>query len=136
MDSIVVKRIKILMEKEKENANSFATKIGMTSGSIYNLLNGGQPRDATIDKILTAFPNYTREWLMGIDGKEPQVNDNPYRDFIIKKLEDENERLWKLVEKLSGAPVGQSFLKPTHKALMLDFPNMHEVGEAAHMKVA
>jgi transcriptional regulator with XRE-family HTH domain len=107
MDSIVVNRLKTLMDREKENPNSFATKVGMTSSAVYNLLEGGgTPRAATIDKILAAYPSYSREWLMGIDGKVIETNDNPYRDFVIKKLNDENERLWKLVEKLTGAPVG------------------------------
>ena len=99
MDSIVVNRLKTLMEREKENPNSFATKVGMTSSAVYNLLEGGgTPRAATINKILAAYPNYTREWLTGVDGKVIETNDNPYRDFVIKKLTEENERLWDMIE--------------------------------------
>ena len=116
MDSIVVNRLKTLMEKEKENPNSFATKVGMTSSAVYNLLEGGgTPRASTINKILAAYPSYTREWLTGIDGKVIETNDNPYRDFLVKKLTDENERLWEMIEFFKSKMPPNFLLPLTHK---------------------
>ena len=115
MDSIVVNRIKSLMEKEKENPNSFAKKIGLSSASVYNLLDGGTPRQATIDKIVVAYPNYTRDWLMGLDGKIVETSDNPYRDFVIKRLTDENDRLWEMIEFFKSKMPPNFLLPLTHK---------------------
>ena len=103
------------MEKEKENPNSFAKKIGLSSASVYNLLDGGTPRQATIDKIVVAYPNYTRDWLMGLDGKIVETSDNPYRDFVIKRLTDENDRLWEMIEFFKSKMPPNFLLPLTHK---------------------
>lgn len=36
METITVKRIKHLIEQEKETPNSFAKKIGVTANAVYN----------------------------------------------------------------------------------------------------
>lgn len=118
MESPFIERLKQLMANEKENANSLAEKCGLTAAGVYKLLEGkSQPRVATVEKIIAAFPNYSKEWLLGFQGKVVETATNPYRDFAIQKLEQENERLWSLINHLTGGKVlRENFLKALNSA--------------------
>jgi len=122
MESLTVQRIRLLIEREKETPNSFALKIGVTSGSIYNILSGGQPRRSTLQKICAAFPNITEDWLLGGDAK---VLDGSER-MEIEKLRQENEWLRQLVERLTAKA---NFLKASIKAgSTVKVVKMHHAG--------
>lgn len=108
METIVVTRIKQIIDAEGETPNSFAGKIGVTSNSVYNILKGGQPRISTIDKIVAAYPQYTKEWVLGGEGKLV----SGAKDFEVKKLQDdlaaankEIERLWGVINHFTGGKV-------------------------------
>lgn len=98
MESLTVQRIKLLIEQEKETPASFAKRIKVTPTAVYKWFDGGQPRLSIIEKIVQAYPKYTPEWLMGGDTK---VVDGTLQ-FKVEKLEQENARLWALVERLTG----------------------------------
>lgn len=117
MESLTIQRIKLLIEREKETPNSFAKKIGVAANSVYNLLDGGQPRRGTIAKILAAYPNVTESWLMGGDAVQVDASERMELD----RLRQENKRLWALVESLSGqlnsaGKAATNFLKALTKA--------------------
>jgi predicted transcriptional regulator len=106
MKSITVKRLEILMSREGETANSFSKKVGVSSTAIYNLIEGGHPRTATIDKIVAAFPTYSKEWLLGTDVVSTDDSNE------LQKLREENAWLKKLVENLTSAgKVATNFLR-------------------------
>jgi predicted transcriptional regulator len=98
MESLTITRIKSLLEREKETPNSFAKKVGVSSTAIYHIIEGGQPRVATIDKIVAAYPNYTKEWLLGADTKVIDASERMELD----RLREENKWLKGLVERLTG----------------------------------
>jgi len=64
------KRIKRIIIEAGLKSSSFADKIGVARGTITHILRGrNDPSNATIDKILKAFPNISLSWL--IKGEEP-----------------------------------------------------------------
>ena len=65
-------RIKLIMEAMGLKSSEFADKVGVTRGAISHILgeNGrkNDPSKTTIDKILKAFPNISREWFWTGEG--------------------------------------------------------------------
>jgi hypothetical protein len=115
MESITVQRIKMLIERENETPNSFAIKVGLNPNSIYNLLNGGQPRKSTLIKIIDKYPNYTLDWLLGADAKVIDITER----VELERLREEVKWLKSLVERLSGSPVPAKTASNFRKALGL-----------------
>ncbi|MFT3994781.1 MAG: helix-turn-helix transcriptional regulator [Dysgonomonas sp.] len=61
-------RIKLVIKNENLTIKSFSDKIGVAVGSINNMFSRGtKPSYDLIQKIKTAFPQYSSDWLlMGI----------------------------------------------------------------------
>ena len=61
-------RIKLVIKNENLTIKSFSDKIGVAVGSINNMFSRGtKPSYDLIQKIKTAFPKYSSDWLlMGI----------------------------------------------------------------------
>lgn len=59
-------RVMYIIDNEGYNKNSFSSEIGMNNNTtIGRLINEHRiPSKATIDKILTRFPKYNRDWLI------------------------------------------------------------------------
>lgn len=111
MESITVKRLKILLEKENLSANEAAKKAGISSSALYYILDGGQPRKSTIQKIVAAYPNYSQEWLLGADTATEQDAGE------LQRLREENAWLRQLVERLTtGTKAVGNFLKALTRA--------------------
>ncbi len=98
MKSITVQRIEQLIKQEDETPNSFAKKVGITANSVYNLLDGGQPRKSTITKICQAYPKYTEDWLLGSDAIHINASDK----FEIDRLREENKWLKGVINTLQA----------------------------------
>lgn len=133
MEKSFIDRIKLIMEKEKENPNSFANAIGINSASIYHLLNGKtKPSINTIEKILKAYPSYNRDWLitgLGVVKVESIVKTETedlngemfellkrelsFKDKVINRLESELDKVWQVALSKGGNP---NFLKASDVA--------------------
>lgn len=116
MENTFIDRIKLIMEREKENPNSFANAIGVKAASIYQLLNGKtNPSINTIEKIIKAFPSYNREWLItGLGQRETEIivkteteglngemfellkRELSFKDKVINRLESELDKVWQI----------------------------------------
>lgn len=106
-------RLKAVRRQKRMTQPELAALIGLSVPSISSIeINRSSPNDTLLNiaQALEVDPN----WLINGEGVTPDgvdlhisreidSNRDPYRDFAIKKLEDEIERLWKLVEKLTGA---------------------------------
>jgi len=61
----MIDRIKLLIDKENENASSFADKIGISRSSMNHILNGrNNPSLDMILKILKKYNTIHTEWLL------------------------------------------------------------------------
>lgn len=116
MENTFIDRIKLIMEREKENPNSFANAIGVKAASIYQLLNGKtKPSINTIEKIIKAFPIYNRDWLItGLGSMETEIivktetegvngemfellkRELSFKDKVINRLESELDKVWQI----------------------------------------
>lgn len=91
-----VMRLKKLLEQEGISANELSKKVGVSSSAIYYILEGAQPRISTIEKIVSAFPQYSKEWLLGTD---MATNTDSAE---LTRLREENAWLKQLVSNLTA----------------------------------
>jgi transcriptional regulator with XRE-family HTH domain len=133
MKTITVQRIEQLIKDENETANSFAKKVGITANSVYNLLDGGQPRIKTLEKIVSAYPSYTLEFLTGRDTKHIDASEK----FELDRLRKENEWLKKLVERLTGErdKIAANFKKASIAVGATKVVSIHAYNTGAQMGV-
>ncbi len=62
-------RVKELMLHLRKNQSSFGESIGVSQTSVRNIINSiSLPRHELIDKILTAYPNLSADWLLRGEG--------------------------------------------------------------------
>ena len=109
-------RLKALRQKEGLTQAALAPSINLTSAAAISAIEAkGKASTETIDAICGYF-KVSKEWLLNGDGEAPQgvviklhtdIAANPYENALINELKQENERLWLLVEKLSGAQVAK-----------------------------
>lgn len=58
-------RIKAIQEVfEIKGQKAFATRIGIAQSSLNSILNGADPKFSTVEKLITAFPDISPEWLL------------------------------------------------------------------------
>lgn len=114
-------RLKALRASKGLKQDELADILNLSRPSISNI----ETRNAATKEVLgkiAAYFSVTEDWLLNGIGENPEgvvikIKDNqisPWRDEAYEVLKRENQRLWLLVEKLSGAPVG-SFLQPLTK---------------------
>ena len=94
-------KFKELRKKKKLSVEDIAANIGISSGTIYHYQAGRlEPSQEVLEKIAK---------LLDIDLLELQQNSNedktPWKDEAYNRLKLENEKLWLLVQKLTGAQV-------------------------------
>lgn len=78
-------RVEFIMNKEGLNKNSFSKAINLSNNvTITRILNEKRkPSNSTIDKILKAFPKYSRKWLTEGVG-DPLIPDAEYMAYKIE----------------------------------------------------
>ena len=65
MEQTVNQRVKMIIDKSGLSVNAFASRIGVSQGTLNNMLKRGtEPSVKTICAILDAFPNVTSDWLL------------------------------------------------------------------------
>lgn len=80
-------RVKLIMNKEGHNKNSFSAAIGLNNNvTITRIINEQRiPSRATCEKIVAAFPKYNIDWLLTGEGqmqKETDKNTNFEKGYI------------------------------------------------------
>lgn len=69
MCSTVNERIMLIISRNGyKSKRAFAEKIGVAQTSLNDVLNGAEPKFSTLNKILTAEPLISAEWLMRGEG--------------------------------------------------------------------
>lgn len=78
-------RVEFIMNKEGLNKNSFSKAINLSNNvTVTRILNEKRkPSNSTIDKILKAFPKYSRKWLTEGVG-DPLIPDEEYIAYKIE----------------------------------------------------
>lgn len=65
MKNTVNERIRLLIkELDYKSARAFAIKIGISQTSFNDILKGAEPKFSTLNKIITAEPLISAEWLL------------------------------------------------------------------------
>ncbi|MBN2744486.1 MAG: helix-turn-helix transcriptional regulator [Marinilabiliaceae bacterium] len=116
---IIAERIGELLKLYGLNKHQFANKIEVSSTIIYNIIGGrkSNPSYELINKILDAFPDLSAEWLLRGKG-DYKIDESSERnvlssalkpckecekkDKMIDRLERENDRLLKFIDKIEG----------------------------------
>ncbi len=62
-----VDRMKKLMDREKLSQEKLGEKLAMSQQAISRILNSKKVSEGTIIRIVEAFPNYRKQWLLGYD---------------------------------------------------------------------
>ena len=66
----ITDRLRLIMKNNKLSQSQFAHRIGIHQPSMSAILQGKRPcGDIIVAKIITAFPNISREWLMTGEGE-------------------------------------------------------------------
>lgn len=107
-------RLKRLRELRGLKQGDIAEAVGLESGAGISIIEKkGSTSPERVDALCKFF-NIDKTWLLTGAGTPPEdyIEEvtieayNPWKDALVNKLEQENKRLWILIEKLSGAQVG------------------------------
>lgn len=106
-------RLKALREANNISQRDLGDAINLAFSSISAIENGRSESKEALRAIAEYF-KVPFEWLVNGEGENPKgvvvpikpQAEAPWRDETLAFLKAENQRLWKLVEKLSGAPAG------------------------------
>jgi transcriptional regulator with XRE-family HTH domain len=94
------KRLRKLLYDLEVSQADFAKKTGISTSVISKIMNGGGGFSANVPQaIVKAYPEVDIAWLIG-NGNESNVEEDYIKiskDEVIKKLEEENQKLWKLL---------------------------------------
>jgi len=121
-------RVKALRSRDRLSQSDLAEKLGMSSPSVSAIESRGSTSEDTIHKLTKLF-NVEKDWLINGNGEAPvgviipkeTQTSTPWKDEAYEVLKRENQRLWILVEKLSGAPVGSFLKRPDHAGLYVSY---------------
>jgi len=65
----MIDQIKLILKEKGMQSSTFADKIQVSRGTVSHILNGrNNPNKDTIEKILKAFPDISREWFWTGEG--------------------------------------------------------------------
>lgn len=65
MENTINERIRLIIKQlDYKSARAFALKIGISQTSFNDILKGAEPKFSTLNKILTAEPLISAEWLL------------------------------------------------------------------------
>lgn len=75
MESTINERISLLIKEfSYKSARAFALKIGISQTSFNDILKGAEPKFSTLNKIITAEPLISAEWLLTGNGEMLKSN--------------------------------------------------------------
>lgn len=107
-----VERIEELMERENyKNRKDFAHDIDMLPQNFSRSMASGKISEKTCEKIIKAFPQYRKKWLMGYD---EYPTHNEWADAIQNRKDVTADCMWGVIEN-SLRKQGKS-LKFIHRA--------------------
>lgn len=112
INPIRAERVKKLIEREKISQTDFASKIFQTQQNVSRILNLKTAlTEETARDIISAFPEYRIEWLLGYDNS---MTDYEWADNIQNMKDLVADSMWGIIEK-SLNKEGKS-LKFVHRA--------------------
>ena len=95
----------LVKELAGDNGREFAKRTGMPESSVSKIRNGRrQAGHMTTDKILSAYPEVRREWLINGSGSPFNENRRPTNADILRRvesLEKDMEKLKSMMEKFA-----------------------------------
>lgn len=106
MDESVKDRIAQFINCKGLSVRAFEISVGFSNGYMRSLRHS--PKDLNLEKILAAYPEIDREWLLTGDGPVPAVIEKkkiaeekktPCPDNLNKDLIMENKKLFDLLER-------------------------------------
>ncbi len=98
-----VKKFKELRRLKKVTVDELSNIAGVSPGAIYQYQSGRSiPSQETLEKMATLLGVNSNDLLM--EDELPE-NEKKWKDEAYKKLEIENERLWLVIQKLTGAEI-------------------------------
>ena len=119
----VGQRIKALRKQKGVSQSELGDKLGVAFSTISAIENGRSEAPETISAIADFF-KVSKAWLINGEGDAPKgvvipirkdVDENPWKDAAYLQLKAENERLWKIVENITGGKAA-NFLKALSQA--------------------
>lgn len=86
-------RIKLILDNYNINQTEFCNRTGIKKSALSHIMSkngrGGSLSDKAVEKILNAFPNVNRTWLMTGDGKMSDINE--YEQTTLNLFTDTDE---------------------------------------------
>lgn len=107
-------RVKALRMKEDMTQEELGDKLNIGRAAVSLIESKGTTSNETME-ALAKFFKVDKKWLATGEGVEPKgliiqmnkgVIETPWKDEAYKALQNENQRLWRLIEKITGAPAG------------------------------
>lgn len=109
-------RVKAARKLKGLTQGDLAAKVDLSTAAISAIELGKLSPKPVIEKIATVL-KIDSTWLLTGEGKEPDgvsqyapkaIDENPWKDALVMQLKTENEKLWNLIQNLTG----QNFPKP------------------------
>lgn len=107
-------RLKALRKSNNLTQEELGDAIGVSYSQISAMESGRSAPQETIAAIAKHF-KVSLQWILNGEGESPkgvvvklrkEANEVPWRDEAYTALKAENERLWRLIEKITHAPAG------------------------------
>jgi len=103
-------RLKALRRLKSITQTELAESIGLSTPTISSIEVGRTAPEETLKKI-AEFCKVDYNWLYRGTGEAPEgietlptkETSDPWRDALIKQIKEENERLWQIVQNLTGS---------------------------------
>jgi len=108
-------RLKALRTRDALKQDDLAPHLNVTRAYISSVEKSGKGSPEFIEAVCKYF-KVEKKWLLNGDGTEPKgivipirtdISDGAWKDEAYNRMKAENERLWALVEKLTGAAVAK-----------------------------
>ncbi|MCM1031615.1 MAG: helix-turn-helix domain-containing protein [Oscillibacter sp.] len=97
MDKIV-DRVRSIIDFYGFSVRGFAKNTGINQQTLYKCINGRIPSVELLQKILSAYPDISAEWLLMGEGEMKKQNLEVFKE----QLKEKDEQIRMLIEKISG----------------------------------
>lgn len=111
METTVFQRIKMIRNRVFETQSQMAEKLGVTSQYVSQLESGKANVGLALAEKISELYQVPIEWVLHGKGNIEQSESTPWKDEAYRKLEQENERLWNLVEMIVGKGAAAAIAK-------------------------
>ena len=130
METTVGSRVKALRKQKGLTQGELGDKLGTSAMTISSIENDQRESHELLGE-LAAFFKVSDSWLINGEGAGPKnivvpirkgQQENPWKDEAYQRLKEENQRLWKIVEHLTGGKAANFLDALTDTASALVIP--------------